>query len=162
MRPPSGSASCCPLVRSGWALGISPGSDRGLQDSLTAQHRSSCAVAATQLQPLGPEPRHLLVLWTKPRSLMVYSRGTYSSMVFRCWLWAMHTCSDTFLCTLCAERNPPIDEVIKQNVIPQFVTFLRRADMPQLQVCGEHRQTQGILHSVLASQAAVGVHPPTD
>lgn len=33
-----------------------------------------------------------------------------------------------------AERNPPIDEVIKQNVIPQFVTFLRRADMPQLQV----------------------------
>lgn len=38
-------------------------------------------------------------------------------------------------CALSAERNPPIDEVIKQNVIPQFVTFLRRADMPQLQVC---------------------------
>jgi hypothetical protein len=31
------------------------------------------------------------------------------------------------------ERNPPIDEVIKQGVIPQFVKFLQRADMPQLQ-----------------------------
>lgn len=34
---------------------------------------------------------------------------------------------------LSIERNPPIDEVIKQNVIPQFVGFLRRAEMPQLQ-----------------------------
>lgn len=33
----------------------------------------------------------------------------------------------------CAERNPPIEEVIKQNVIPQFVKFLTRTDMPQLQ-----------------------------
>lgn len=32
-----------------------------------------------------------------------------------------------------AERNPPIEEVIKQNVIPQFVSFLKRADMPSLQ-----------------------------
>lgn len=32
-----------------------------------------------------------------------------------------------------AERNPPIEEVIKQNVIPQFVNFLKRAEMPQLQ-----------------------------
>lgn len=33
-----------------------------------------------------------------------------------------------------AERNPPIDEVIRQNVvIPQFVAFLQRPDMPQLQ-----------------------------
>jgi hypothetical protein len=32
------------------------------------------------------------------------------------------------------ERNPPIEEVIKQNVvIPQFVNFLKRAEMPQLQ-----------------------------
>jgi hypothetical protein len=38
-----------------------------------------------------------------------------------------------------AERNPPIDEVIKQNVIPQFVAFLKRADMPQLQVRDQSR-----------------------
>lgn len=34
---------------------------------------------------------------------------------------------------IAAERNPPIEEVIKQNVIPHFVNFLKRADMPQLQ-----------------------------
>lgn len=32
-----------------------------------------------------------------------------------------------------AERNPPIEEVIAQNVIPRFVQFLQRADVPQLQ-----------------------------
>lgn len=38
------------------------------------------------------------------------------------------------MCTVVpAERNPPIEEVIKQNVIPQFVNFLKRTDMPQLQ-----------------------------
>jgi hypothetical protein len=36
-------------------------------------------------------------------------------------------------CFLLQERNPPIEEVIKQNVIPQFVNFLKRAEMPQLQ-----------------------------
>ncbi|GBF97449.1 importin alpha [Raphidocelis subcapitata] len=34
---------------------------------------------------------------------------------------------------LSIERNPPIDEVIRQGVIPQFVKFLQRGDMPQLQ-----------------------------
>ena len=33
-----------------------------------------------------------------------------------------------------AERNPPIEEVIGQGVIPRFVEFLQRSDMPQLQV----------------------------
>ena len=32
-----------------------------------------------------------------------------------------------------AERNPPIEEVIAQNVIPRFVQFLQRGDVPQLQ-----------------------------
>jgi len=36
--------------------------------------------------------------------------------------------------TLHAERNPPIEEVIAQNVIPRFVQFLSRSDKPQLQV----------------------------
>jgi hypothetical protein len=36
-------------------------------------------------------------------------------------------------CSVLQERNPPIEEVIKQNVIPQFVNFLKRAEMPQLQ-----------------------------
>jgi importin subunit alpha-6/7 len=34
---------------------------------------------------------------------------------------------------LSIERNPPIDEVISQNVIPRFVQFLQRPDLPQLQ-----------------------------
>ena len=33
-----------------------------------------------------------------------------------------------------AERNPPIEEVISQGVIPRFVQFLQRQDAPQLQV----------------------------
>jgi HEAT repeat protein len=34
---------------------------------------------------------------------------------------------------LSIERSPPIEEVIRQNVIPRFVEFLQRDDMPQLQ-----------------------------
>jgi importin subunit alpha-1 len=33
-----------------------------------------------------------------------------------------------------AERNPPIEEVIKRGVVPKFVEFLQRNDYPQLQV----------------------------
>ena len=33
-----------------------------------------------------------------------------------------------------AERSPPIDEVIKAGVVPRFVEFLGRHEMPQLQV----------------------------
>ena len=44
-----------------------------------------------------------------------------------------------------AERNPPIEEVIKTGVIPQFVKFLNRAEMPQLQVgwAGHTKQDLG-------------------
>ncbi|KAI4304246.1 hypothetical protein MLD38_039787 [Melastoma candidum] len=34
---------------------------------------------------------------------------------------------------LSIERSPPIDEVIKAGVVPRFVKFLQRNDMPQLQ-----------------------------
>mmetsp|Transcript_17524 Transcript_17524/g.44511 ORF Transcript_17524/g.44511 Transcript_17524/m.44511 type:complete len:546 (-) Transcript_17524:417-2054(-) len=34
---------------------------------------------------------------------------------------------------LSIERNPPIEEVIRQGVIPRFVEFLQRAEFPQLQ-----------------------------
>lgn len=33
-----------------------------------------------------------------------------------------------------AERSPPIDEVIKAGVVPRFVEFLGRHEVPQLQV----------------------------
>jgi hypothetical protein len=33
-----------------------------------------------------------------------------------------------------AERNPPIQEVIDAGVVPRFVQFLVRSDIPQLQV----------------------------
>nr|GMD07284.1 importin subunit alpha-4 [Ipomoea batatas] len=35
---------------------------------------------------------------------------------------------------LSIERSPPIDEVIKAGVVPRFVQFLERNDLPQLQV----------------------------
>lgn len=34
----------------------------------------------------------------------------------------------------CAERCPPIEEVIRAGVVPRFVEFLDRHDLPQLQV----------------------------
>lgn len=34
---------------------------------------------------------------------------------------------------LSIERNPPIEEVIRQNVVPRFVEFLKQDDHPQLQ-----------------------------
>jgi hypothetical protein len=34
----------------------------------------------------------------------------------------------------CAERSPPIEEVIAAGVVPRFVEFLVRGDFPQLQV----------------------------
>lgn len=39
-----------------------------------------------------------------------------------------------FSTLLSVERSPPIDEVIKAGVVPRFVEFLGRQDMPQLQV----------------------------
>lgn len=33
-----------------------------------------------------------------------------------------------------AERYPPIEEVIRAGVVPRFVEFLDRHDVPQLQV----------------------------
>lgn len=39
-----------------------------------------------------------------------------------------------FSFAMCVERSPPIDEVIKAGVVPRFVEFLGRHDLPQLQV----------------------------
>ena len=39
-----------------------------------------------------------------------------------------------FHLTFLVERSPPIDEVIKAGVVPRFVEFLGRQDLPQLQV----------------------------
>jgi hypothetical protein len=42
---------------------------------------------------------------------------------------------------VCAERSPPIEEVISAGVVPRFVEFLVRNDYPQLQVevCKEQK-----------------------
>lgn len=59
----------------------------------------------------------------------------------------------TDACTHCtrrlpAERNPPIEQVIGQNVIPRFVKFLQCNDNPQLQV------RLGSLHPAILLPAA--------
>lgn len=53
-------------------------------------------------------------------------------------VWSDHP-TDQFNATqkfrklLSIERNPPIDDVIKQGVIPRFVHFLEKVDFPKLQ-----------------------------
>lgn len=46
-------------------------------------------------------------------------------------------CSYNIAQSLCltvpADSNPPIDTVVKQKIIPQFVEFLKHTDMPQFQ-----------------------------
>lgn len=42
-------------------------------------------------------------------------------------------CTTQFRKLLSIERNPPIEEVIAQGVIPRFVQFLQRSDSPALQ-----------------------------
>jgi hypothetical protein len=45
-----------------------------------------------------------------------------------------HRWNDLNYQCIVAERNPPIEEVISQGVIPRFVQFLQRSDLPPLQV----------------------------
>lgn len=45
---------------------------------------------------------------------------------------------------MCAERSPPIEEVISAGVVPRFVEFLVRSDYPQLQVRGLQGEKCGI------------------
>jgi len=53
-----------------------------------------------------------------------------------------------------AERSPPIEEVIKAGVVPRFVQFLQRGDIPELQVRGATSR----LPRALAPPAAA-LHP---
>lgn len=56
--------------------------------------------------------------------------------LFRCfWLFFLNSPLPLTIVLLTVERSPPIDEVIKAGVVPRFVEFLGRHDLPQLQVC---------------------------
>lgn len=55
-------------------------------------------------------------------------RGVYSTNVHE-----QYEATQKFRKLLSIERNPPIEEVIKQGVIPKFVEFLKQNDWPQLQ-----------------------------
>eukprot|EP00210_Caulerpa_lentillifera_P003263 g3114.t1 len=57
-------------------------------------------------------------------------------MVAGCWAenaQEQFEATQKFRKILSIERNPPIDVVIKQGVIPRFVQFLKRHDFPKLQ-----------------------------
>lgn len=68
-----------------------------------------------------PHPPHLVVL-----GLTTYHPQPQ-------WVSAGLSCRPALAACPAAERNPPIEEVIAQGVIPRFVQFLQRGDLPQLQ-----------------------------
>jgi hypothetical protein len=59
----------------------------------------------------------------------------------------------------CAERSPPIEEVIQAGVVPQFVTFLTRNDMPQLQV--DSRRLEALPCAHTPTHLSREVHDPS-
>jgi hypothetical protein len=77
--------------------------------------------------------------WRPPRSSASSYRSVRDGITevhsgpTRSWHLAVQ-CMDLNAFHVLAERNPPIVEVINQGVIPQFVKFLQRYDMPPLQV----------------------------
>lgn len=56
-----------------------------------------------------------------------------------------------------AERNPPIEEVIKTQVVPRFVEFLQNPEAPQLQVGGGGREhCSSMQHAAREAQGRQG------
>ena len=78
------------------------------------------------------DPKAQLDNTTHFRKLL--SIGAMPSTPAGCMLASMPARPRPTSLDLLAERNPPIEEVISQGVIPRFVQFLQRSDLPQLQV----------------------------
>ena len=68
------------------------------------------------------------------------SIGATETRINKLWFSHLVGCSGHSRMGCCAERNPPIEEVISQGVIPRFVQFLSRQDAPQLQVSSSPRE----------------------
>ncbi|KAJ6359621.1 hypothetical protein OIU77_003765 [Salix suchowensis] len=97
------------------------------EDNLLKKRREGL-LFQSQSQPLLDAAQHAANIEKKLESLPVMVQGVWSDDPS-----LQLEATTQFRKLLSIERSPPIDDVIKAGVVPRFVEFLGRQDLPQLQ-----------------------------
>ncbi|KAJ6974146.1 importin alpha-1 subunit family protein [Populus alba x Populus x berolinensis] len=97
------------------------------EDNLLKKRREGL-LFQSQSQPLLDAAQHAANIEKKLESLPVMVQGVWSDDPS-----SQLEATTQFRKLLSIERSPPIDDVIKAGVVPRFVEFLGRHDLPQLQ-----------------------------
>ncbi|KAB1222937.1 Importin subunit alpha-1 [Morella rubra] len=99
------------------------------EDNLLKKRREGLVGLSSQpLQQLADASQNAAALEKRLESIPVMVQGVWSDDPA-----SQLEATTQFRKLLSIERSPPIDEVIKAGVVPRFVEFLGRHDLPQLQ-----------------------------
>ncbi|KAH7676377.1 Importin-alpha importin-beta-binding domain-containing protein [Dioscorea alata] len=98
------------------------------EDNLLKKRREAILLAASAAPSLDPASLPSAPIDKKLESLPAMVQGVWSENPT-----LQLEATTQFRKLLSIERSPPIEEVIKAGVVPRFVEFLSRHDLPQLQ-----------------------------